>query len=78
VDEGVLEASVVVALVDVLEEGLDGGEDVAGDDAGDLVDFALVGPSEVLLVFVLARLYLVHSHLEQVAVGPKVGGHQIL
>jgi hypothetical protein len=53
----------------MLEEGFDGGEDIARDDVIDLIDLSLVASREILLVLIVTRLDFVHTHLEQVAVG---------
>lgn len=53
----------------MLEEGLDGSEDIARDDVIDLIDLSLVASREVLLVFVVTRFDFVHTYLQQVTVG---------
>ena len=77
VDEGVLQAGVVVALVDVLQQAFDGGKDVARDDVSYLVDLALVVPREVLFIFVATGLNLLQTHLQKVTVGPEKSRHQL-
>lgn len=77
VDQGVLQACIVVSLVDVLQEGFDGGEDVARDDGVDFIDLALVVPREVLLVLVAAGLDFVQTHFQEVAIGPEISRHQL-
>lgn len=62
----------------MLEEGLDGSEDIARDDVIDLIDLSLVASREVLLVFVVTRFDFVHTYLQQVTVGSEKIWHQLI
>jgi hypothetical protein len=75
VNESILQASITVLLVDVFEEDFNWGEYIMQNDVVNLVDLTLVRTSEVLLVFVLPRLYLVHAHFQQIAVCSVVVRH---
>lgn len=70
-DKRVLQASIIVSLVDMLEQCFEGGEDIARDDVVNLIDLFLVASREILLVLVVTWLDFVHTHLEQAAVGPE-------
>ena len=66
----------MIPSMDVLEKGLDGGEEnIFGEDAGYLGDFLLIGADEELLVFVATGLGLEEFELHEVAVGSEVIGH---
>ena len=68
-DERVLQASIIVSLVDMFEEGFDRREDIARDDVVNLIYLSLVVSREILLVLIVTWLDFVHTHLQQVAVG---------
>jgi hypothetical protein len=71
-NEGVLQAGIVVTLMDMLEQGFDRRKYVFSNDVCYLIYFSLVTPNKVLSVLVVTRLDFVHTHLQQIAICSKV------